>query len=191
MVSDKTFLRRQFLQQRQAMSVELWREYSDRICLHLQHCPQFTDARTILTYQSYRQEPDLRPLFTDRSKQWGLPRCLGKELIWHRWQPSSPMVTGAYGILEPAPELPQLEPNDVDLILVPAVAIDRHGYRLGYGGGYYDKLRADPVWHQIPTIGIVFDFALVDILPIDPWDLKLDAVCTELGFRSEYFSALV
>jgi 5-formyltetrahydrofolate cyclo-ligase len=181
MVTDKTFLRRQFLQQRQAMSVELWREYSDRICIHLQHCPQFTGARTILTYQSYRQEPDLTPLFTDRSKQWGLPRCLGTELIWHRWQPSVPMVTGAYGILEPTPELPKLEPNDVDLILVPAVAIDRYGYRLGYGGGYYDRLRADPVWQKIPTIGIVFNFALVDILPIDPWDLKLDAMCTELG----------
>jgi 5-formyltetrahydrofolate cyclo-ligase len=180
-VTDKTFLRRQFLERRQAMPSELWREYSDRICIQLQNCPQFTEARTILAYQSCRQEPDLTLLLTDRDKQWGLPRCLGKELIWHRWQPSEPLLTGAYGILEPAPTSPRLEPIDVDLILVPAVAIDRCGYRLGYGGGYYDRLRADPLWQQIPTIGIVFDFAAVDTLPIDPWDLKLDAVCTELG----------
>jgi 5-formyltetrahydrofolate cyclo-ligase len=180
-VNEKTCLRRQFLERRQTMPIELWREYSDRICIHLQHCPQFTVARTILAYQSYRQEPDLTPLFTDREKQWGLPRCLGKELIWHNWQPSEPLVTGAYGILEPVSASPRLEPIDIDLILVPTVAIDRRGYRLGYGGGYYDRLRADRSWRQIPTIGIVFDFAVVDILPIDPWDLKLDAVCTELG----------
>ena len=134
-----------------------------------------------MAYQSYRQEPDLTPLFTDQEKQWGLPRCLGKELIWYNWQPSEPLVTGAYGILEPVSASPRLEPIDIDLILVPTVAIDRRGYRLGYGGGYYDRLRADRSWRQIPTIGIVFDFAVVDILPIDPWDLKLDAVCTELG----------
>jgi 5-formyltetrahydrofolate cyclo-ligase len=61
------------------------------------------------------------------------------------------------------------------------VAIDRQGYRLGYGGGYYDRLRADPLWRKIPTIGIVFNFAYVEQLPIEPWDLPLDAVCTELG----------
>lgn len=88
---------------------------------------------------------------------------------------------GHYGILEPDPALPQLLAENIDLLLVPAVAIDRGGYRLGYGGGYYDRLRADPCWRQIPTIGIVFDFAYVDSLPIDPWDLPLDAVCTELG----------
>jgi 5-formyltetrahydrofolate cyclo-ligase len=180
-VTDKTCLRRQFLERRQAMPIELWREYSDRICIQLQNCPQFTEARTILAYQSYRQEPDLTMLLADRAKQWGLSRCVGKELTWHCWQPSEPLVVGTYGILEPAPGSPQLEPANVDLILVPAVAIDRRGYRLGYGGGYYDRLRADPAWGKIPTIGIVFDFAAVDLLPIDPWDLKLDAVCTELG----------
>jgi 5-formyltetrahydrofolate cyclo-ligase len=181
--SKKTRLRTQFLQQRQAIAVERWREDSKLICLQLQTCPQFTSALTILAYQSYRQEPDLSYLFNCAPKQWGLPRCVGKDLSWHRWQPDRPLVTGAYGILEPAPELPRLEPDRVDLMLVPAVAIDRGGYRLGYGGGYYDRLRADPVWGKIPTIGIVFDFANVDLLPIDPWDLKLDAVCTEAGYR--------
>jgi 5-formyltetrahydrofolate cyclo-ligase len=86
-----------------------------------------------------------------------------------------------YGILEPDPTLPQLLVENVDLLLVPAVAIDGRGYRLGYGGGYYDRLRADPHWRKIPTIGIVFDFAYIDAVPIDPWDLPLDAACTELG----------
>jgi 5-formyltetrahydrofolate cyclo-ligase len=175
----KQMLRHQFLQQRQALAVEVWRTQSDLICDRLSNCPQFISAQTILAYQSCRQEPSLDYLFTHSSKQWGLPRCVGKDLHWHRWQPLELLSVGAYGILEPNLKSPELVADRVDLILVPCVAIDRSGYRLGYGGGYYDRLRADPLWRKIPTIGISFDFAYVDTLPIDPWDLPLDRICTE------------
>jgi 5-formyltetrahydrofolate cyclo-ligase len=178
---DKNTLRRQFLQQRQALSPERWRSHSQNICQHLTNHPQFRSAQTVLVYQSCRQEPDLSYLFTQTNKQWGLPRCVGKDLLWHRWQPSEALVTGNYGILEPSPGAPQLTPDRVDLMLIPTVAIDRGGYRLGYGGGYYDRLRADPLWRKVPTIGIVFDFGYVETLPIDDWDVPLDAVCTELS----------
>jgi 5-formyltetrahydrofolate cyclo-ligase len=180
---QKNVLRRQFIQQRQALTTADWSLKSDRICHQLSNSPQFIDAQTILAYQSCRQEPQLDYLFTHSNKQWGLPQCVGKDLRWHRWQPSEPLLIGNYGILEPSPESPRLLPNNVDLILVPAVAIDRRGYRLGYGGGYYDRLRADPLWRKIPTIGITFDFAYVETLPIDPWDLPLNSVCTESGWQ--------
>ena len=183
MSCDKTNLRSQFLQQRQALPAQVWRSQSDQICDQLSTCPQFIAAQTILAYQSHRQEPTLDYLFTHTHKQWGLPRSIGKELLWHRWQPSAALVVGKYVILEPDPESPLLTPDLVDLILVPAVAMDAQGYRLGYGGGYYDKLRSNPQWRKIPTIGIVFDFSYVETLPTDLWDLTLDAVCTELGFR--------
>jgi 5-formyltetrahydrofolate cyclo-ligase len=70
----------------------------------------------------------------------------------------------------------------VDLILVPAVACDRQGTRLGYGGGYYDRLLSDPAWTNIPTVGVVFDFAYLTYLVADPWDIPLRAICTEHGF---------
>jgi 5-formyltetrahydrofolate cyclo-ligase len=185
----KRLLRQQFLHQRRSLTIDLWQTQSDLLCDRLTRCPQFIEARTILAYQSCRQEPSLDYLFTHTDKQWGLPRCVvgvaspaeNRHLLWHRWHPSAALVVGSYGIREPAPETPLLLPGDIDLILVPAVAIDRHGYRLGYGGGYYDQLRADPLWRKIPTIGIVFDFAYIEQLPIEPWDLPLDAVGTELG----------
>jgi 5-formyltetrahydrofolate cyclo-ligase len=181
--SDKNTLRRQFLQQRQTLFPELWRSHSKSICQHLTKYHQFQAAQTVLAYQSCRQEPELSYLFTHTNKRWGLPRCIDKDLHWHSWQPSEALVTGNYGILEPNSESPQLTPDRVDLMLVPTVAIDRGGYRLGYGGGYYDRLRADPRWRKIPTIGIVFDFGYVETLPLDPWDVPLDAVCTELGVK--------
>jgi 5-formyltetrahydrofolate cyclo-ligase len=179
----KKTLRHQLLQQRQSLTPEVWQAHSQAICDRLANSPQFRSAQTILAYHSHRQEPSLNDLFNHTDKYWGLPRCVGKDLCWHAWKPSQPLITGRYDLLEPDPELPQLAAADVDLILMPAVAIDRRGYRLGYGGGYYDRLRADPLWRKIPTIGIVFNFAYLATLPIDPWDVPLDAVCTELGIR--------
>lgn len=179
---QKAELRRSLLHTRQSLSAAVWRQNSDRLCAHLQNASVFAQSRTILAYLSIRQEPDLSVLFTS-SHQWGLPRCVGKTLTWHRWSPTDalPLQCGKFGILEPHPNAPILDANEIDLILVPAVACDRQGYRLGYGGGFYDRLLSTPVWAQKPTIGIVFDFAYVPKLPIDAWDRPLTGVCTESG----------
>ena len=128
----KTELRKSLLFIRKTLSPEAWREKSDRICNHLQNSPPFTQAKTILAYFSFRQEPDLSPLFTT-AKTWGFPRCVGKELSWHIWKPGDALHTVAYGILEPLPDAPKIDQSEVDLILVPAVGCDFRGYRLGEG----------------------------------------------------------
>lgn len=174
----KTKLRKSLLQTRKSLSPEAWREKSDRICNHLQNFPLFTQAKTILAYFSCRQEPDLSPLFTT-PKKWGFPRCVGSDLSWHVWQPGDALHTGAYGILEPLPDTPKIEDSEVDLILVPAVGCDRRGYRLGYGGGYYDRLLSKPEWESKVAIGIIFEFAFVSQLPVDSWDKPLHGICTE------------
>lgn len=180
--SQKAQLRRSILKARQSMPQDVWRQKSDRLCAHLQQISWFTEAKTILAYFSFRQEPDLSSLFLS-DHRWGLPRCVGKSLVWHLWSPESslPLQTGTYGIAEPHPDSPTLSSTDVDLILVPAVACDVRGYRLGYGGGFYDRLLSSPAWQHIPTIGIVFEFARLPRLPIEPWDKPLQAICTEVG----------
>ncbi len=181
MNQTKAELRKKLLKERQAMTVEEWRKKSDRICAHLQSSPLFTQSKTILAYFSFRQEPDLSSLFTDSQHQWGFPRCVGKSIVWHSWKPGKRLQKGNYGISEPHPDAPILEANQVDLILVPAVACDVRGYRLGYGGGFYDRLLSYPDWVSKPTIGIVFDFACLPQLPIENWDRTLQAICTEYG----------
>jgi 5-formyltetrahydrofolate cyclo-ligase len=181
----KVKLRQQLLKARKCLPVTEWRQKSDRIVTHIQASPLFTAAQTILAYFSFRQEPDLSPLFTDTLHRWGFPRCVGDSLNWHIWLPKDAQLLqrGVHGILEPHPTAPILEPAEVDLILVPAVACDYGGYRLGYGGGYYDRLLSLGEWALKPTIGIVFEYAYLPQLPIDLWDKPLQGVCTETGLR--------
>jgi 5-formyltetrahydrofolate cyclo-ligase len=179
---DKAELRRSLLKKRQSMSVEEWREKSDRICSHLEASSLFAGAKTVLAYFSFRQEPDISSLFAS-DRTWGFPRCVGDSLEWHIYNPGDSLQNGPYGILEPHPQSPSIPPSEVDLILIPAVACDYRGYRLGYGGGYYDRLLTLPNWANKPTLGIVFEFALLPYFPVDSWDKQLHGVCTEIGVR--------
>lgn len=177
MKQSKNKLRKQLLAQRRALTPELWRVKSDRLCANLQSWSVFQNAQNILAYFSIQNEPDLTPLFSQ--KNWGFPRCVGDSLHWHYWQPTEVLIPGAYGILEPSPDAPTVSPQTVDLILVPAVACDSLGYRLGYGGGFYDRMLQQSHWSGIKAIAIIFDFAYLPELPRNVWDQKLDGVCTE------------
>ncbi|KPQ37886.1 MAG: 5-formyltetrahydrofolate cyclo-ligase YgfA [Phormidium sp. OSCR] len=175
---DKQRLRRSLLQSRRQLSEGEWRDRSDRLCEQIRQCPRFQSAQTVLSYVSFRQEPDLLGLVTGE-RRWGFPRCQGESLLWHSWQVGDRWCSGAFGIREPDPNSPQISPETVDLMLVPALACDKRGYRLGYGGGFYDRLLSQPQWREIPTLGIVFEFAYLAELPIEPWDCPLTGVCTE------------
>lgn len=184
-LETKKTLRKHLLAQRKALSTENWHIKSDAICQNLARSEWVQNAKTILVYLSDRQEPNLANLWTHHFpyKRWGIPRCVEQSLVWHEWQPTQPqqLQTGVYGILEPISRLPPLQAEAVDLILVPALGCDRKGFRLGYGGGFYDRLFSTPAWANIPTIGIVFEFAYLEQLAPDPWDYPLRAVCTESG----------
>lgn len=183
----KKRLRQTQLKKRKSLSEKEWEEKSQAICQHLtQHITSssfVSKGKTILSYFHFRNEPNLDPLFTLKDYDWGVPRCVGKELSWHLWQPGDVTVEGVFGIREPHPVSPQCSPENVDLILVPAVACDEQGYRLGYGGGFYDRLFEQPQWQTIRKVGIIFDFAFVSTVPVDSWDVPLNGVCTELGWR--------
>jgi 5-formyltetrahydrofolate cyclo-ligase len=101
----------------------------------------------------------------------------GKPLIMRSWQWAAPLAAGVWGIREPPPEAPQVDP---DILLVPLLAFDRNGYRIGYGAGYYDltltHLRAKK---PITAVGIAFAAQEVEAVPRTGFDARLDLVLTE------------
>jgi 5-formyltetrahydrofolate cyclo-ligase len=105
----------------------------------------------------------------------------GEPLLFRRWRPGEPLVQGPLGTRMPHPDAPVEAP---DVLLTPLLAFDAAGYRLGYGGGYYDRtlrlLRADKA---IAAIGLAYAGQEVDNLPRHPGDERLDAVATERGVR--------
>lgn len=175
---NKKILRKQILNQRQNLSQIEWENSSKLICDRLVTSSLFTQANIIFAYFSFRKEVDLNSLFSF-NKKWAFPRCVGKSLEWHLWQPGEVLVKDKYGIKTPLETAPIIPSSLANLILVPAVACDFNGYRLGYGGGFYDRLLSSPQCAEIPTVGIVFDFARISQLPVDSWDIKLDFICTE------------
>jgi 5-formyltetrahydrofolate cyclo-ligase len=101
----------------------------------------------------------------------------GKPLIMRAWEFGAPLDRGQWGIREPKPDAPELEP---DILLVPLLAFDRAGYRLGYGAGYYDmtinRLRA---LKPVTAVGIAFAVQEVPKIPTTPRDERVDLVLTE------------
>ncbi len=179
----KSQLRQTLLAQRRRLTLPDWQSRSQNICGQLQALPQFQRAQTVLAYFSHQQEPDLADLVTQNPhKTWGLPRCQAKALIWHTYHPGkdhSYLTPDRFGILTPPATFPLIVPEQVDLLLVPCLAVDQRGYRLGYGGGFYDRLLAQPAWGRVLTLGIVFSFGCLPSLPNQAWDIPLRGYCSE------------
>lgn len=134
-------------------------------------------ARASVIYGFYplRAEPDWLGSDPIRSKQIAFPRTDANLMTYFI---SGKMIPGAKGPLEPEDGMPAPPP---DLILVPGLAFTRDGHRLGRGGGYYDRWLATQ--RGIPTVGICFSCQLVDSLPVESHDLRVDAILTESGLQ--------
>lgn len=146
-----------------------------------------TPDRVFSAYYPTGSELDCRPLVR-RLAAVGVPTCLpcvvrrGEPLVFRRWRPDDPLRNVAFGLSEPLPEAAIVTPS---VLLVPMLAFDRAGHRLGYGGGFYDRtlaaLRAaDPA---TVAVGIAFAGQVRDTVPAGPHDEALDWLVTEAGVR--------
>lgn len=154
---------------------------------HLLNAPCWHKAHSIAAYAGVRGEVATDALLEAawmQGKRLLLPRCGAAPGHMDFVACTSPLDLrpARFGLLEPAPELPPegADAPSPDLIIVPAVAFDRAGNRLGYGGGYYDRHLARAGAHTT-IIGLVFSFQIIDHLPVEPWDCPVRALCTERG----------
>lgn len=150
--------------------------------------PAWAAARSVGLYSAVRQELGTLKLMNQawaEGKQVFLPYVPPGEEGVIRFLPCpglETLVKGAFGIMEPDPascSLPSGDNREPELIVVPALAYDRRGYRLGSGGGYYDRLFARPAMHSAKRLGLGYAFQLYEELPVEPWDIPMHGICTE------------
>jgi len=151
------------------------------LCARLIEQPVWKDAQSVLLFSPLPQEPNIRPLLhaaLASGKQTALPR---HEAIQSGYEAAlvtdadGDCVEGRFGILEPAPQCEVLPLNRLDLVLVPGVAFDWHGRRLGRGKGFYDRLLAEV---SGKACGVAFDQQMVETVPVEPHDVRLNCILT-------------
>jgi len=141
--------------------------------------PETMRAQTVFLFCGMGAEPDTSRLFSPLlalGKRIVLPRMLpGRQLELRQYCPDRPLVRHPFGILEPDTTCPLADIQQIDLALVPALCYDRQGFRLGMGGGYYDRWLTG---YPGPTAGLCRQDLLRDRLPVQPHDRPVNVVIT-------------
>jgi 5-formyltetrahydrofolate cyclo-ligase len=188
--APKSELRRRIRQQRLDLPARVRAMAARRVVTTMTRLPWFRQARRVAFYLPHRGELDLRGLPLRRpDKQYFLPLLParhGLPLWFAPLRPGTPLRRNRYGILEPAvPRHEWLRAARLDLVMVPLVAFDRRGGRLGMGGGYYDAtlafLQQRDRWLRPRIVGVAYAVQEIETLPLDPWDVPMMAIVTETG----------
>ena len=152
------------------------------ICARLTELSAFAHARVVVGYTAYRKEADPAAalvLAEQAGKRVGLVRIDDAgELAVHAHRAGDVLAANAYGIDEPLPSAPRIDEGEVDLIVVPALAVDERGHRIGYGQGYYDRLL--PRLAHAFKVAVAYDFQRLVETPNTPHDARVDCVITDV-----------
>ncbi len=187
--SERNELRRYFRSRRRSLSAASQRNHSLNVARHLLNAGHMLRSKRIGGYWTNDGEVDLEPLLTEldyRHKQLALPVVSRRgQMSFFSYQPGAPLVVNRYDILEPAAGARFINGRSLNLVLVPLVAFDEFGVRLGMGAGYYDRfLGSIPALLRPRIVGIAHEVQRSpDPLPLGDWDVLMDGVVTEHGWQ--------
>jgi 5-formyltetrahydrofolate cyclo-ligase len=180
---NKHDIRQRLRRKRDGIAQEAKVRMDARICEALCALPEFVSAHTILSYASFRSEVDTFGIMQkaqEMDKRIVVPRVFAAEhvLMLYEIMSADELEPGYRGIKEP-PEKKEreLQLRDIHLVLIPGIAFDPAGNRLGYGGGYYDILLAGKP-KGMPVVALAYEEQVVASLPLEPHDVRVDIVVT-------------
>lgn len=167
-MENKITLRNKFKEIRKTLDMQ---SRSFALCELLRLHKIYLKSKNVLIFYPLNDEVDLRILLTD-DKNFYLPRVCGKNLDICPYSKGDELVISKFNICEPCTN--PISPSNLDLIVVPALACDKDNFRLGYGGGFYDRLLKNHP--SIPTVTLIPEELLCEKLPIEEYDEKVDFV---------------
>lgn len=173
---NKKELRSQIRQRKRAMTTQQIEEKSRRLGELFVNTDAYRNAKTIYGYLPYNQEVRTVPMLEQAirdGKQVAVPKIYGDEMKFIMLPDLSLVETGYSGIPEPIADGPEGDDPHA-LVLMPGLAFDKEGHRIGYGGGFYDKFLAKEPEH--PTLALCYDFQMLPKLETEEFDIPVDAV---------------
>lgn len=183
---EKPIQRKEMIKKLKAMDPREHQQKSDAILKHLLEDPEFQQAGTIGVTISAFPEVDTRRLIEfcwNTGKRTAVPKCdpLTREMTFRIFNDFSQLETVYMKLQEPIVETTErVEPEGIDLLLVPGVVFSPVGYRIGFGGGYYDRYLTR---YTGPTRSLAFDLQLVAAVPVEAHDIPVQLIYTETGSR--------
>ncbi|MCE5194494.1 MAG: 5-formyltetrahydrofolate cyclo-ligase [Nitrospiraceae bacterium] len=186
MDNNKNEIRQHALKKRDAIPAEVRKAKSAMIAEQTKSLSEFKDARTLSIYASFRSEVETIEMIKSLlgSKHVALPKVDNelKKLKLYEVKNIGELALGAIGILEPdVTEDRLIEAGDIDLFIVPGAAFDINGYRIGYGGGYYDKLLSKAK-KDCSFIALGFEEQIIANIPFEIHDIKMHKIVTDNRF---------
>ena len=181
---DKKKTRQRVLQQRRAFSATEKTPAEQQMLKFLQSWDVFKQAETIHIFISKTDEPDTSPIIEsawESGKTVAVPCVVPEsfELFHSQLKSFEDLSSGALGVLEPSPEgRIAMNPESFDLVIIPGVAFDRQGGRLGYGKGYYDRFLEQTAAFRL---ALAFNFQVLEKVPTEKHDVPMNGVLTESG----------
>ena len=179
----KVSIRKQFLESRKGIDFPTYDRLSQQVQSRLIASEPFVRARSVALYSPINNEVATEQIFTAAKKlkkKIYYPRVAGDELGFFAVSTLDELVRGAFGVTEPA-AAEESSVAELDLVVVPGVAFDLHGYRLGYGRGFYDRRLVEKPTETV-SVGLCFNFQLCESLPTEAHDQVLDFIATETKF---------
>jgi len=175
----KNELRKQFKKLRSEISFK--EEKSLKICNNFLNSDTYKQSKIILCYSSVKDEVNTASIIEKAlqdGKTLALPRCLNKngEMNYFAVHSADDLESGCFGILEPKKHCFPITEFSNSVCIVPALSFDKAGYRLGYGGGYYDRFLEN---YSFISVGLCYNNLVSNALPRDKFDRKVNAVITE------------
>ena len=173
---DKKELRQQIRQRKRAMTEEEINTASERLGVLLAESSLYRQAKTLYGYLPYNQEVRTVPMLQralEDGKRVAVPKCYGDEMRFIYLDDLSQVEKGYCGIPEPIADGPVAD-DPTALVLMPGLAFDPQGHRIGYGGGFYDKFLASEPEH--PTVALCYDYQMLPQLDTEEFDVPVDCV---------------
>ncbi|MBP9717785.1 5-formyltetrahydrofolate cyclo-ligase [Candidatus Gracilibacteria bacterium] len=177
----KDIIRSQLKNSRKNLSINEKKTLDSLIFQRLITFAPFAQADSIFSYMPHDNEVDTRAVIEAHllKKTFILPSVRGEELHLYKLNSLDELKKGEFGIHEPAEQGNQHDHHLLEVALVPGIAFDESGHRIGYGGGFFDRFLKKMENINCTTIGLAYEFQIIDKVPIEPYDVPVHYIITE------------